>query len=103
MATINKPRKIKELESFVSKTMGDGKGPNLFVVTDQGSTVTITRSFTVAYAHWSELAARSPMVECALEDRAHGCLASIEPIDDSSGARLIRTDDTYMVSNHCNR
>jgi len=92
---MNKPKKIKELEFLATRIVGDGKAPNLFFVTDQGNVVTTTRNFHIAYEHWRQLASRLPKVECALEDRRFGCIASIEPKDDGSKV-LVKIDDSSL-------
>lgn len=89
---MSKPHRIPALESFVSATIGDGKGPNIYVVTDQGVTVTITRDYATARAHYMTLANRSPRVECALEARDYGVMGDVSPDSDEPGARLVRND-----------
>lgn len=88
-----KPKKINELEALASNLIGDGQSPNLYFVTDQGVVVTVTRSLEVAHAEWKELARRLPRVECALEDRKTGVLASVEPESNEEGAKLRVFDD----------
>ncbi len=92
-----KPRAIKELQALATEMVGDSNAPDLFFVTDQGVVVTVTRCFETAYADYHRLAWRWPLVECALENRTIGCLASVEPESDEQGARLIRIDDTDML------
>lgn len=94
---MSKPTEIEPLQSLPRTMVGDGGQPNVFFVTDQGVTVTITTDFEVAYEHWKKLAARRPRVESALEDRLTGCLASVEPVDDEPNARLCVIDDTDML------
>lgn len=88
-----KPQKIDVLETMARDMVGDGKSPNLFFVTDQGVVTLVARNGDDAYTAWSRLATRSPRVECALEDRQTGVLASIEPETDEPNARLVRLDD----------
>jgi len=83
-----KPKKINELEALASNLIGDGQSPNLYFVTDRGVVVTVTRSFEVAREEWKQLSRRSPRLECALEDRKVGVLASVEPESDEEGAPL---------------
>lgn len=92
-----KPRKIAILEALASSTIGDGKSPDLFFVTDQGVCVTVTRSFETAYEQWKALSRRYPRTECALENRTVGVLASMEPESEEPGARLEIRDDTRML------
>ena len=77
-----------QFEKIASELIGDGRRPNVYFVTDQGKVQTITLNKEVALDHWRALAARWPMVECALEDRQTGVLASIEPTTDDEGAPL---------------
>lgn len=86
------PERIDALEAFVSATVGDGKSPNLFFVSDRGVNVMITRNFDDAYATWKWLAIR-PRGESALEDRQYGVMASVSPVSDEPGARLEVRDD----------
>lgn len=91
-----KPKKIKALEEFTSHTVGDGKSPNLYFVTDQGTVISITRSFERGYSEWRELANRFPRRECALEDRQNGCLCSVEPVEDGSSKLKIYDDSSWI-------
>jgi len=92
MAT--KPQKIEPLEALARDYVGDGKSPNLFFVTDQGTVVLISRDGETAYEAWRVLANRAPRLECALEDRKTGVLASVEPTEDG-GVHLSRYDDYH--------
>lgn len=89
--------KIEVLQNLASQIIGDGSKSDMFFVTDQGVVVTVTRDFDTAYAHWKQLARRSPFVECALENRTVGVLASVEPDSDDDGALLEVRDDTRML------
>jgi hypothetical protein len=89
--------KIKRFEAMARDMVGDGKKPNIFFVTYEGVVVTITRDLHVAYNHWHQLASRAPFKECALEDRRHGVLASVEPVEDGS-SRLVKRDDVSRLS-----
>lgn len=82
------------LNALARDYVGDGESPNHYIVTDRGNVVTVSDSFNTAYAHWQRLAARRPLVECALEDRLTGVLASVEPRDNPTDTRLIVIDDT---------
>lgn len=95
---MSKPKRMM-LNAMASKIIGDGGTPNLFFVTDQGETVTITRSFQVAYAQWLALArdAIAMRIECTLEDRQTGVLCSVGPESDNKGARMLRVDDSSKM------
>lgn len=73
--------------------VGDGKNPDVFFVSDQGVIVTITKDFGLAYREWRRLASRQPLVESALEDRQHGVIADVSPIEDG-GKSLHVYDDS---------
>jgi hypothetical protein len=94
---MGKPQKIEQLQTLARDMVGDDGKPDLFFVTDQGIVVTISRDFDTAHKHWEELARRSPRVECALENRRTGVLASVEPDSDEPGARLEVRDDTHWL------
>jgi hypothetical protein len=94
---MSKPRKVKVLEELATVVIGDGKAPHLFFVTDQGVVDTVSRDFATAYQRWLALAAVRPMVECALEGRQYGVMASVEPESDEPGARLRYHDDTHTL------
>lgn len=91
-----KPRAIPELQKLASELVGDSKTPNLFFVTCEGVVVTVSRDLSTAHRHWRQLAAITPRVECALEDRHTGVLADISPESDAPGSRLIKRDDTHL-------
>lgn len=93
---MSKPKRIKELEKYISVTVGDGKAPNLFFVSSNGANILISRYFDVAYRVWRGLAS-DRRIESALEDRQHGVLASVEPESDAPGARNVVHDDTNML------
>ncbi len=80
------------LDALARDYIGDGKRPNHYFVTDHGHVVTISDDLDVAYEHWRKLAYRSPHVECALEDRLVGVLASVEPIEAGSDILVIYDD-----------
>lgn len=82
------PHKIAALEELARHTIGDGGREHLYFVTDRGIVVTVTRDRDIALQHWRTLAARRPLQECALEDRAYGVLASVEPEGDEPGSPL---------------
>ena len=100
---MSKPRKIAALEALAREIVGDGKGPDLFFVTDQGVVVTITRDYELGYRQWQELSRRSPRVESALENRQFGVLCSVAPESDEPGARLIVLDDSAMFRKRASR
>lgn len=83
------------LEGIATSCVGDGKTPNLYIVTDRGKVQTVTTDGPTALRHWRKLAARRPLTECALEDRIVGCLASVEPADDDDPT-LVLIDDSHM-------
>lgn len=85
------PRRIDALEKFTSATVGDGKSPNLFFVSEQGTNVMIARSFQPAYDYWRSLPSNAAS---ALEDRQYGCIASVDTDEENPG-RLVRRDDSY--------
>jgi hypothetical protein len=76
------------LEAFARETIGDGKRPNLYFVTDRGHVVTVTTDLAIARSHWDKLAARRPLQECALEDRVTGVIADVSPDSDEPNAPL---------------
>lgn len=96
---MSKPKRIPQLEEFASATIGDDKTPDLFFVSDNGSIVTVTRNFDLAYRHWLQLAARYSLTECALENRTFGVLASVEPAREGSTA-MVRLDYTGVFKCH---
>jgi len=65
------------LQTLKAQLVGDGKSPELFFVTREGSVVTITRDFETALHDWQRIANSLPRVACALEDRLFGCIASV--------------------------
>ena len=80
--------------------IGDGKSPNLFFVTENGVTVTITRNYAAAYFEWRNLAWNYPRIECALEDRKFGVIASQEPESDTINKLIIRDDSGTFLRHH---
>lgn len=93
---MRKPRKIKPMQDMPVTMVGDGGSPDVFFVTDQGVTVTITTHFGTAYNHWRRMARSTPKRECALEDRRWGCICAVEPVDETPGARLVTLDDSHV-------
>lgn len=91
------PNRIKALEILARDMVGDGKKPDLYFVTDRGVVVAIETDLDAAAQRWRDLAARSPRVESALEDRLTGVLASVAPESEAPGARLIRIDEISMA------
>lgn len=90
------PRKLPELESFASATIGDGKTPDVSIVTDRGVVVTVTRDFRVAYRQWRDLSQRQPRLESALETRGVGVVCSVQP-GTEPGEGLCVYDDSHMM------
>lgn len=90
------PLEVPAFQAWPVDHVGDGKKPNVYVVTDRGVVVTLTRDGPTGYRHWRTLADRRPLVESALEDRVTGVLASVEPDSDEPGARLEVRDDWHM-------
>lgn len=82
-----------KLDDLARDHVGDGKGLNHYFVTDNGHVVTVSEDFQTAYDHWRKLAARRPLMECALEDRLTGVLADVSPHEEDGG-RLLISDDT---------
>ena len=91
--------KIKRLQTLASDLVGDGKNPNLFFVTEQGITVTVTRDFDMAYRQWETMAHTYPHIECALEDRKFGVICAVEPDMDNS-KRMVRIDESAYFRKH---
>mgnify|MGYP001568094441 CR=1 FL=1 len=67
-----------ELNKMATQYVGDGKHPNLYFVSNRADVVTVSTDFEIAYRAWEKLAYRSPRLECQLEDRLNGILASVE-------------------------
>ena len=89
--------KIKEIEAFASKTIEDGKNPNLFFVSRNKIGVALmTRYFDVAYNFWKDLPRNE---ESLLEDRKFGVICSIEPKEEN-GKELIAIDDSFTFKKH---
>lgn len=86
-----KPLKITELERLASDRIGGGRYPILHFVTDQGSVVTVTRDFDVAYEHWKSLLGRD--AESALESSDYGVVCSREWDEEYGCWRTI--DESY--------
>lgn len=86
--------KIKPLQTLATDMVGDGKNPNLFFVTEQGITITVTRDFNLAYRQWETLAHTYPQIESVLEDRQWGTICSVEPRNDVDHKRLFIFDDS---------
>lgn len=72
------------LDKLASQFVGDGNALNYYFVTDRGHVVTITDYYPAARERYHALARRYPLVECALEDRQTGVIASVEPISDGA-------------------
>lgn len=83
----------EKLDALARDHVGDGQHLNTFFVTDEhGHVVTISFDFQTAYDHWRKLAARRPLLECALEDRLTGVLADVSP-QEEDGGRLMISDE----------
>ena len=89
------------LDQLAQELVGDNKSPNTYFVTQDGHVLTVTTDRRTAYLHWRQLAALRPRRACALEDREHGVLASLEARDGESGGRL-ELQDNYaeMTGDH---
>lgn len=85
-------KKIRELEELATNTVGDGKSPNLFFVSQEGAIITVTRSFATAYNEWKAL---NPRIVSALEDRLWGVIC-ITDHDEENGNALYRRDDSRL-------
>jgi len=90
---VKKPQAIPELQALASIFVGDGKSPNLFFVSVEGVTVTVTRNFGTAYREWQRHA-KPINQECDLEDRQYGVIASVEPDSDEKKAKLRLIDNS---------
>ena len=88
--------RIEQLEKLASSMVGDGKSPNIFFVGLRGNIIMVTTEFEDAYKKWQSIS-NQRKDQTALEDRKNGVLASVEPEDDTPGARLIRIDDSDFV------
>jgi hypothetical protein len=66
--------KVAALNQLATELVGDGKKQNVFFVTLKGNVVLIALDFDQAYGCWRSLA--NTRVECALEDRQTGTIAS---------------------------
>ena len=87
-------KKIEVLEELARNIIGDGKTPDVFFVSDNGTIVTITTDFPTAYFAWESLKNAYPQRECALENRTWGVICAVEPIEDG-GTVLTVSDDSY--------
>ena len=65
------------LDAIATSMVGDGKSPNLFFVSDDKGVIMVTPSFEIAYIYYRSCTKRH-FGEIALEDRAHGGVASVE-------------------------
>lgn len=71
-------QRIEALQALARDMVGDGKTPDLFFVTDRGAVVTVTTDFELASSHWEALSRQRPMMECVLEGRRYGVIASVD-------------------------
>ena len=88
---------IPTLNDLASVMVGDGLKPDVYFVTDGGNVVTVTTDARLAYHHWTNLAQRRPLQECALEDRLIGVIACVEPEEDEPNSPLGVFDHSSMV------
>jgi hypothetical protein len=86
---------MSSLNDLATKLVGDGQEPNMYFVTVEGETITVTKSLAVAHAEWKGIAIYLRQ-ECVLEDRSTGVLACVEPESDEPGAKLVYYDDTNL-------
>lgn len=78
-----------ELDALATQLVGDGKAPNMFFVSLEGrGVITVTQDAHRAYNEWKRLAMQSKRLQPTLEDRVHGVLASVEPMDDENDTKL---------------
>lgn len=77
------------LEELARTMVGDGQTPDLFFITQKGVVVAVDVDPEAAYSRWRQCqhGKRGP-VECALENRTYGVIASWQPESDEPGARL---------------
>jgi hypothetical protein len=85
---------VAPLDALARELVGDGQSSNLFFVTKHGIVQTVSSEFGVAYEAYYTLRRQLPRIECALEDRQNGTLASFGPDDDNTPGRWIESDDT---------
>jgi hypothetical protein len=89
------PLIIDALNALASRFVGDGNHLNFYFVTDRGHTLTVTDDYQLALMRWEASARETPLHECTLEDRLTGIIASIEPLDDTPDAPLVRLNPDY--------
>lgn len=82
---------IKALQDLASEMVGDGQEPNMFFVSKQGVVVMVVDDFYAARNYWHGLLFEN--VECCVEDRLWGVIASKEPRSDTD-PKLILWDDS---------
>ena len=93
-------QRIPQLEEMARTMVGDGKAPNLFFVSRKGVILTVTRNYRHAYVQWETMArGMGARVECALEDRLQGTIASVDTDEENPG-KLIVIDDSDMFLRH---
>lgn len=88
--------RLKILNDLPVNMVGDGESPNVFFVSLEGNVVLISLDFDVSYLFWKHISNKLAH-ETSLEDRQHGTLASVEPIEDGSD-KLVRIDNTDMLT-----
>ena len=85
----------ERLNQLAQELVGDDKSPNIYFVTQDGRVLTVTTDRRTAYLQWRQLASTRPRIECALEDREHGIVCSVER---DEGGRLQARDDYHQLT-----
>ena len=86
-------KKIKQLEDLAISTVGDGKNPNLFFVSENGVITTVTRDFNIAYNKWMDN--RYDCINSVIEDRKNGMICEYCPF--SKNNERICIDDSVNM------
>lgn len=87
--------RLKILNDLPVEMVGDGGSPNVFFVSLEGNVLLVSLDFNVAYHFWRLISSKKDR-ETSLEDRQHGTMASVEPLEEGSD-KLIRIDHTDML------
>jgi hypothetical protein len=90
--------RIEALEELARNLVGDdlkAGGPDLFFVSVESNIQTVTTDYELAKSAFHALNHRpGRLVECALENRTFGVIASREPHETSG--RLVLREDYYL-------
>jgi hypothetical protein len=90
-------KRCNDLEQLACNMVGDGKAPNIFFVTVEGSVQLISLDVELAYTAWRRIPRN---IESSLEDRQYGTICTVEPEHDGS-KKLIVIDDFQSVRENC--